>query len=211
MADAWGMTVALLVGFLTSAGLIVAIGAQNAFVLRQGLRREYVAAVVLVCASADALLITSGVLGLGEPLRRYPIAVDIARYAGSAFLLCYGVLAARRAFRPAELVAADTDRSSLRAVVLTCLGFTFLNPHVYLDTVLLLGSIANQYRAAGEQWWFAVGAVAGSVAWFVGLGWGAHRLAPVFARPRAWRLLDGAITVMMLGLGGWLVLGGPAT
>lgn len=205
------MSIAFLVGFVTSAGLITAIGAQNAFVLRQGVRREHVVAVVIVCAGADALLISSGVAGLGEPLHRYPAAVDVARYAGSAFLLCYGVLAARRALRPAALVAGDAARASLRAVVLTCLGFTFLNPHVYLDTVLLLGSIANQYRHAGEQWWFAVGAIGGSVAWFTGLGLGARRLAPLFARPRSWQVLDGLIATMMLGLGGWLALSGPAT
>ncbi|MGH3360309.1 MAG: LysE/ArgO family amino acid transporter [Nocardioidaceae bacterium] len=204
------MSIAFVIGFVTSAGLITAIGAQNAFVLRQGIRREYVVAVVIVCASADALLIGLGVAGLGEPLRRYPIAVDVARYAGGAFLLCYGVLAARRAWRPGGLVASESARTSLRAVVLTGLGFTFLNPHVYLDTVLLLGSIANQYRAAEEQWWFGAGAIAGSVAWFTGLGWGARVLAPIFARPRAWQVLDGLIAAMMVGLGGWLVVGGPA-
>lgn len=200
---------AFLVGFATSAGLIVAIGAQNAYVLRQGVRREYVAAVVIVCAGADALLISAGVAGLGAPLRDYPAAVEVARYAGSAFLLAYGVLAARRAMRRSTLVIGDEPDSSLRVVVLTCLAFTFLNPHVYIDTVLLLGSIANQY-GDGRQWWFGAGAIAGSMAWFIALGWGARLLSPLFARPLAWRVLDGVIAAMMVSLGGWLVLGGPA-
>ncbi|UYM06463.1 LysE/ArgO family amino acid transporter [Solicola gregarius] len=203
------MNLAFLIGFATSAGLIIAIGAQNAYVLRQGLRREYVAAVVVVCAGADMLLISVGIVGLGEPLRAYPTAFEAVRYAGAAFLLCYGVLAARRAMRPAELVASGGQRASLRVVVLTCLGLTFLNPHVYLDTVLTLGSIANQYRS-GEQWWFGAGAVAASLTWFVSLGWGARLLGPLFSRPRAWRILDAMIAAMMLGLGGWMLAGGPA-
>lgn len=203
------MNLAFLVGYVTSAGLIIAIGAQNAFVLRQGLRREYVWAVVVVCSVADAVLISAGVIGLGAPLRDHDIAVEVARYAGSAFLLCYAVLAARRALRPGELTAADGPRASLRVVVLTCLGFTFLNPHVYLDTVLLLGSIGNQY-AGVHRWWFGIGAIVGSMSWFVALGWGAKLLAPLFARPRAWQVLDGLIATMMVSLGGWLLVGGPA-
>lgn len=203
------MDIAFLVGFATGIGLIVAIGAQNAFVLRQGIRREHVAAVVLICIGADVLLISSGVAGLGSSLRGHEVALEIARYAGSTFLLGYGVLAARRALRPSGLIAGDAAASSLRSVVLTCLGFTFLNPHVYLDTVLLLGSVANQY-GAGRQWWFGAGAVAGSIAWFVGLGWAARTLAPLFARPRAWQFLDGGVAAIMFGLGGWLALGGAA-
>lgn len=204
------MNTAFLIGFVTSAGLIIVIGAQNAYVLRQGIRREYVVAAVLVCASADILLISAGVFGLGEPLRQHEYAVEVARYAGSAFLVGYGVLAARRALRPGGLVASDGPDTSLRVVVLTCLGFTFLNPHVYLDTVLLLGSVANQY-GDGRQWAFGGGAIAASITWFALLGWGARRLAPLFATPRAWQVLDGLIAAMMLGLGGWLALGGPAT
>lgn len=200
---------AFLIGFATSAGLIIAIGAQNAFVLRQGLRREYVAAVVVVCAAADMVLISAGIAGLGEPLRTYPVALDIVRYGGAAFLLTYGVLAARRVMRPAELVAAGGERATLRVVVLTCLGLTFLNPHVYLDTVLMLGSIANQYRS-GEQWSFGAGAILASLTWFVSLGWGARLLGPLFSRPSAWRVLDGVIAAIMLGLGGWMIAGGPA-
>lgn len=200
---------AFLVGFATSLGLIVAIGAQNAYVLRQGVRREYVLAVVAVCALADVLLITAGVAGLGAPLRDHPGAVEAARYAGSAFLLTYGVLAARRAMRRNALVVDGEARVSLRVVVLTCLAFTFLNPHVYIDTVLLLGSIANQY-GGGRQWWFGAGAIVASMTWFVALGWGARLLSPLFARPAAWRVLDGAVATIMMGLGCWLLLGGPA-
>ncbi|UPK74238.1 LysE/ArgO family amino acid transporter [Nocardioidaceae bacterium SCSIO 66511] len=203
------MLLPLVIGFATSAGLIIAIGAQNAFVLRQGLRREYVAAVVIVCAAADMILISAGIAGLGEPLRAHPGLIDAVRYVGAAFLLAYGLLAARRALRPGELVAAGGPRDSLRAVVLTCLGLTFLNPHVYVDTVLMLGSIANQYQS-GEQWWFGAGAIAASLTWFVSLGWGARLLGPLFSRPRAWRVLDAGIAAVMFGLGGWLVVGGPA-
>lgn len=199
---------AFLVGFATSAGLIIAIGAQNAYVLRQGIRREYVVAVVSVCAAADILLISAGVFGLGAPLREHPVAVEVARYGGSAFLLTYGVLAARRAMRRSVLVVGDEPRASLRVVVLTCLAFTFLNPHVYIDTVLLLGSIANQY-GDGRQWWFGAGAITASLSWFIALGWGARVLSPLFAKPLAWRILDGLIAAMMVSLGGWLVLGGP--
>lgn len=202
-------TAAFLVGFVTSVGLIVAIGAQNAYVLRQGIRREYVAAVVIVCAVADMLLISAGIAGLGAPLRDYPGAVEVARYAGSAFLLTYGVLAARRAMRGDVLVVEDGARTSLRVVVLTCLAFTFLNPHVYIDTVLLLGSIANQY-GGGRQWSFGAGAIAGSLSWFIALGCGARVLSPLFAKPVAWRVLDGGIATIMVALGGWLAVGGPA-
>jgi len=203
------MNVAFVIGFATSAGLIIAIGAQNAFVLRQGLRREYVAAVVVICASADAVLVSAGVFGLGAPLRTYPVMVEIIRYAGCAFLLGYGLLATRRAIRPSHLVAAGEPQSSVRVVLLTCVAFTFLNPHVYLDTVLMLGSIANQY-GDGDQWWFGAGAVCASAAWFASLGWGARLLGPLFTRPHAWRILDGTIAAIMFVLGGWMLVGGPA-
>lgn len=203
------MNVAFLIGYATSVGLIVAIGAQNAFVLRQGLRREHVTAVVVICASADAALVSAGVFGLGASLRTYPALVEIIRYVGCAFLLGYGILATRRAIRPSGLVAAEEAQSSLRVVLLTCLAFTFLNPHVYLDTVLMLGSLANQYTD-GEQWWFGAGAVAASVTWFACLGWGARLLGPLFTRPHAWRIFDGLIAAIMFGLGGWMLVGGPA-
>ena len=186
-------------GLALGLGLIVAIGAQNAFVLRQGLRREHVAAVVAVCALSDIALIGAGVLGAGEALSRVPWLIPVVCFAGAAFLLCYGVLAARRALRPAALLPDATGaRTGLAVTVGTCLALTWLNPHVYLDTVVLLGSMASTY---GEHRWpFAAGAAIGSAVWFVGLGFGARLLRPVFARPAAWRVLDGVIAVVMSAL-----------
>ena len=184
-------------GLALGLGLIVAIGAQNAFVLRQGLRLEHVAAVVAVCAVSDVVLILAGVLGAGAVLGRLPWLVPVVCFAGAAFLLGYGVLAARRAMRPGALVpdAAGT-RAGLAVTVGTCLALTWLNPHVYLDTVVLLGSTASTY---GEhRWQFAAGAGLGSVLWFTGLGYGARLLRPVFARPAAWRVLDGGIAAVMV-------------
>lgn len=186
-------------GFLACAGLIVAIGAQNAFVLRQGLRREHVAVVVALCAGADALLITAGVAGLGGVVSAHPAALTVTKLAGAAFLLVMGGLAARRAWRPGHLDPAASAPTGRAGVVLACLGFTFLNPHVYLDTVVLLGAMANQHPDAG-RWLFAAGAAGASIAWFAALGFGAGRLGPVFARPAAWRWLDGGIAVAMIGL-----------
>jgi L-lysine exporter family protein LysE/ArgO len=188
--------IAVASGLALGMGLIVAIGAQNAFVLRQGLRLEHVAAVVAVCALSDLALIVAGVLGAGAALSRVPWLIPVVCLAGAAFLLCYGVLAGRRAMRPSALLpdAAGT-RAGLAATVGTCLALTWLNPHVYLDTVVLLGSMASTY---GEQrWQFAAGAGVGSAIWFTGLGYGARLLRPVFARPAAWRVLDGVIAVVM--------------
>jgi L-lysine exporter family protein LysE/ArgO len=195
---------ASLVGFATGLTLIVAIGAQNAFVLRQGIRREHVLPVVLVCALADAVLISAGVAGLGVLVTRHPVVTEVIRYGGSGFLIAYGLLAVRRAFRPSAMVASDQASGTLRAALLTCLGFTFLNPHVYLDTVVLLGSIANQYDG---PWVFAVGAVAASFTWFFALGYGAKRLSGYFARPRSWQILDGLIAAVMFALAARLLIG----
>ena len=200
--DAVSTTPALLAaasGFALGLGLIVAIGAQNAFVLRQGLRLEHVAAVVAVCALSDLALIMAGVLGAGAALDRVPWLVPAVCFAGAAFLLCYGALAARRVLRPDALVPdAAGARTGLAVTVGTCLALTWLNPHVYLDTVVLLGSMASTY---GEhRWEFAAGAGVGSVVWFTGLGYGARLLRPVFARPAAWRVLDGVIAVVMTAL-----------
>jgi L-lysine exporter family protein LysE/ArgO len=184
-------------GFAASLVLIVAIGAQNAFVLRQGLRREHVLAVVLVCAVSDLLLILAGIGGLGAVVTARPAAVEVVRWAGAAFLLGYALLAARRALRPGGLRPADRAPATLRATVLTCLALTYLNPHVYLDTVLLLGAVAQQHP---HRWVFGLGAAAASVVWFTALGLGARRLAPVLARPAAWRVLDGLIAVVMLAV-----------
>ena len=194
-------------GLALGLGLIVAIGAQNAFVLRQGLRLEHVAAVVAVCALSDLALIFAGVLGAGAALSRVPWLIPVVCFAGAAFLLCYGALAARRALRPGALLPdAAGARTGLAVTVGTCLALTWLNPHVYLDTVVLLGSMASTY---GEhRWQFAAGAALGSVVWFTGLGFGARLLRPVFARPAAWRVLDGGIAVVMAALAVSLVVRG---
>jgi L-lysine exporter family protein LysE/ArgO len=191
------MTSPLLVGFLTSFTLIAAIGAQNAFVLRQGIRRSFVGPVVAVCAVADAVLIVAGVLGIGGLVQAAPWFLDVVRWGGVIFLLGYAALAARRAFRPDALRAAGGGVASVGAAVGAAGALTFLNPHVYLDTVLLVGSVANQH-GPDDRWVFAAGAVMASLVWFTALGYGARLLAPVFARPSAWRVLDGGIAVLMV-------------
>src|SRR4051794_15353792 len=193
------MLAAALSGFLTGLSLIVAIGAQNAFVLRQGLRRRHVLLVVAVCASSDLMLILAGVAGIGTVVERAPAVLVVVRWFGAAFLLGYGLVAARRALRGGRLEAAADRQLSARAVLVTALAFTWLNAHVYLDTVLLVGSIASTYGAAG-RWWFAAGAGTASIGWFTALGFGARVLTPVFRRPHAWRVLDGGIAVVMVAL-----------
>jgi L-lysine exporter family protein LysE/ArgO len=197
---------AALAGLGLGLSLIVAIGAQNAFVLRQGLRLEWVGPVVAVCTLSDAVLILAGVGGVGALVAAVPSLLTVIRFAGAAFLLCYGLLAARRALRPGTLRADGTtgERAGLAATLLTCLALTWLNPHVYLDTVVLLGSVAATH--GGERWWFGAGAAVGSLLWFTGLGFGARLLRPVFARPAAWRVLDALIAVVMVALAGALVL-----
>lgn len=199
------MTSPLLLGFLASLTLIAAIGAQNAFVLRQGIRREHVVPVVALCTVSDMVLIAAGIAGIGALVAAHPAAIDVATYGGAAFLLGYGLLAARRALRPSALVPADAAPARLGAVLLTCAAMTFLNPHVYLDTVVLLGALANEQRDG--RWLFGVGAVTASAVWFVTLGWGARRLSGVFATPRTWRILDGIIAATMLALAASLLLG----
>jgi L-lysine exporter family protein LysE/ArgO len=193
-----------LAGFAASAVLIVAIGAQNAFVLRQGLRREHVLPVVLTCALSDLLLIMAGIGGLGAVVTARPGAVTVIRWVGAAFLIAYAFLAARRAWRPAALDPAGRAPATLRATLLTCLALTYLNPHVYLDTVLLLGSIAQRHP---HRWLFGAGAAAASLVWFTALGFGAQRLAPALGRPSAWRILDALIAVVMLGVAANLLIG----
>lgn len=180
-------------------GLIVAIGAQNAFVLRQGLRGEHVAPVVVVCAVSDIALIAGGVAGTGALLEQVPELVDVMRWAGAAFLVGYGAVAARRALRPAGALRAEVaERTPLTSTLLTAAALTWLNPHVYLDTVVLVGSVAATH---GElRWYFGAGAAAGSLLWFTALGAGARLLRPVFARPRAWRALDALIAAVMVTL-----------
>ncbi|MEH1017129.1 LysE/ArgO family amino acid transporter [Micromonospora sp. CPCC 206060] len=193
-----------LAGFGFSFALIVAIGAQNAFVLRQGLRREHVLPVVAICVVADAALMAAGIAGLGAALADTPAALTVTRWGGCAFLLGYAVLAARRAVRPGALTPLDHPPATLRATLLACLAFTFLNPHVYLDTVVLLGAVAHQDP---NRWVFGAGAATASLVWFAGLGLGARRLAPVLARPAAWRVVDGAIAAVMAALGVSLAVG----
>ncbi|WP_347059801.1 LysE family transporter [Blastococcus sp. HT6-30] len=197
---------AAVTGLGMGLSLIVAIGAQNAFVLRQGLRMEHVTVVVAVCAVSDAVLILLGVAGNSWLSARLPDAITAIRLGGAAFLLGYAALAARRALRPSSFAvdAGGGTRNGLLATVLTCVALTWLNPHVYLDTVLLLGSVADSHD--GGRWWFATGAVVGSLLWFSALGYGARLLRPLFARPAAWRVLDAAIAVVMAGLGLGLLL-----
>ncbi|MGO4584722.1 LysE/ArgO family amino acid transporter [Arthrobacter sp. 2RAF6] len=198
-------------GLGTGLALIVAIGAQNAFVLRQGIRGEHIGAIVAVCAISDAVLIAAGVLGTGALLTAAPAAVVVLRYVGAAFLVTYGVMAARRILKPQALMSAEpgpsgAGRSGLAAALATVMALTWLNPHVYLDTVLLLGSVANA-QGPGLQWWFGGGAMLGSILWFCSLGFGAKLLRGFFARPASWRVLDGGIAVTMVGLGVGLALG----
>lgn len=233
---------ALVAGIGLGFSLIVAIGAQNVFVLRQGIRREHVFIVAAICAVSDALLIAAGVGGMGAALQAAPWLVGVARWAGAAFLVGYGVLAARRALRgtesglvveedipsagpgapqarletaaPAERAGVSMRRSAatrpadvapaVLPVVLTCLALTWLNPHVYLDTVVLLGSVGATH--GDQRWTFALGAALASVAWFFSLAYGARLLGGVLASPRAWRILDGIIAMVMLAIAISLVL-----
>ena len=193
-------------GFLTCLALIVAIGAQNAFVLRQGLRGEHVAAVVAVCTVSDMVLIAAGIAGVGALITAHPKALTLIRFTGAAFLIGYGLLAARRAWRPGgSLTPREQGPARLLEVLVTCLALTWLNPHVYLDTVVLLGALANEHREG--RWLFGVGAVTASAVWFFGLGFGARRLAGWFATPTTWRVLDGIIAATMIGLGVWMAVG----
>jgi len=193
-------------GLALSLGLIVAIGAQNAFVLRQGLRREHVASVVLFCALSDALLIAAGVLGMAQALGERPMVAQALALAGAVFLAVYGWQALRRALQQNGLSAnEDGDGLSWAAAMAQAAAFTLLNPHVYLDTVLLVGSIGAQ-QPAGLQPWFVAGASSASLLWFCALGFGARWLAPLFAQPRAWQVLDILIGLTMWVLSGMLVM-----
>jgi L-lysine exporter family protein LysE/ArgO len=213
----------LLAGLGLGFSLIIAIGAQNLFVLRQGLRREHVVLVAAICAVSDAALIALGVSGIGLVLNAVPWLIDVVRWAGAVFLVVYGLLAARRAWRPSGhtleaegSAAADppaaggSATTAIRArtkalpVALTCLALTWLNPHVYLDTVFLLGTVANTHGDA--RWVFAAGAMTASFVWFFGLAVGARYLSRWLSTPRAWRILDAVIAVVMIGIGISLVL-----
>ena len=192
-------------GLLTGLSLIVAIGAQNAFVLRQGLRRSHVGLVVAICALSDVVLIVAGVAGIGVLVDRAPWAIEVIRWLGVAFLTVYGIGSLLRARRPQTLTVGDGFVESRGGVVARAVALTWLNPHVYLDTVLLLGSIAGTYGHSG-RWWFAVGACAASIGRFAALGYGARLAAPRLANPRAWQVLDVAIGLVMLAIAARLAL-----
>ena len=196
--------VAALAGFSLGFSLILAIGAQNAFVLRQGLRREHVFPIVLTCALSDALLIAAGVAGFGALARAVPWLETVMRYGGAAFLVVYGGRAFLAAWRGGEVLEAGQAAGSLRKALLTCLALTWLNPHVYLDTVVLLGAVSAQYD---DRLSFALGAMTASFVFFFSLGYGARLLAPLFARPVAWRILDILVGAVMWGIAAKLILG----
>jgi L-lysine exporter family protein LysE/ArgO len=193
------------VGFGVGLSLIVAIGAQNAFVLRQGLTRSHVLPIVAVCAVSDAILILAGISGIGALLEHAPSLITFVRIAGAVFLLSYAVFAAKRALRPQTLAPDQHGNGSRLTAITMALALTWLNPHVYLDTVVLMGSIANGRGEIG-RWWFAAGAITASAIWFAALGYGAQLLTPLFAKPNAWRILDAIIAVMMTVLGVSLLL-----
>lgn len=204
----------MLLGFGTGLSLIVAIGAQNAFVLRQGILRQHVLPIVLICGLTDALLEILGIAGIGFVVERAPVVLEVIRWGGVAFLLWYAWGAARRAMRPGVLVADEgdaagsgSDAGSLKRVVLACLAITYLNPHVYLDTMVLMGSVGN---AQGDpaRWWFAIGGGVASIIWFAVLGYGARALTRFFATPRSWQILDWIIVVVMLVIAGRLAFEG---
>lgn len=198
------MVQAALAGFYLGFSLILAIGAQNAFVLRQGLRRAHVGPVVLTCAISDAVLIALGVTSFAVIAELMPWVAPLFRYGGAAFLVFYGGRSFLHAWRGGEtLLAADAGGGTLKSAVLTSLALTWLNPHVYLDTVILIGTIATQYGE--DSLWFGVGAVVSSFVFFFSLGYGARALAPVFARPRAWQVLDILIGLVMWAIAAKLV------
>lgn len=195
---------ALISGFLLSAALIMAIGAQNLFVLRQGLKREHVGPIVLFCGFADLALIAAGVAGIGAFLTAIPQLVMVATLAGAAFLGWYGLNALRRMAVPEAMAPGTTPRLTLRRALSMTAAFTFLNPHVYLDTMLLMGTIGAA-RPVAMRPFFVLGAALASFAWFAALGFGARLLRPVFAKPAAWRVLDAGVGFIMLALAASLI------
>ncbi|TFD54004.1 amino acid transporter [Cryobacterium frigoriphilum] len=197
-----------LLGLGTGLALIIAIGTQNAFVLRLGIAgtNRTIAAAVAVCAFSDAVLILAGIVGIGALVETAPGALVVIRFLGAAFLLAYGLFALVRVFRPKALVASSTGGITMKAAVLTIVALTWLNPHVYLDTLIFLGSVANQQGEAA-RWWWGGGAIAASFVWFTSLGFGARLLRPFFARPSSWRVLDGIIAAVMLALGVRMAIG----
>ena len=191
-------------GFLTGLSLIMAIGAQNAFVIRQGLTKKHVLLVVAICAVSDAVLILVGVAGLGAVIAGLPWLLEIIRWFGVAYLSWFGIKSLLRAFKPQSLDASGVQSGSAKTVVLSVLGFTFLNPHVYLDTVILLGSIGNQFGP--DKWWFALGGALASVVWFSSIGFGARAASRFMAKPLFWKVLDLLIAAVMFGIAIMLAL-----
>jgi len=193
-------------GLLTGLSLIAAIGAQNAYVLRQGLAREHIGVVVAICSVSDLVLIVAGVAGVGTVVENAAWALDVVRWLGVAFLTAYGVTSLWRPRSPQSLLAEGAATTSLGGVVGRAVALTWLNPHVYLDTVLLLGALAAHQGPTG-RWWFAAGGCLASLVWFAGLGYGARLLSPLLARPRAWQVLDVIIGVTMLAIALKLAVG----
>ena len=190
---------AFLPGLLTGLSLIIAIGAQNAFVIRQGLTRQHVLLVVAICAVSDALLILLGISGLGVLIQSVPALLEVIRWFGVAYLTWFGIRSLRSAFRTQSLDASGVSQAtSAGKVAATALGLTFLNPHVYLDTVILLGSIGNQFGS--DKWWFAAGGIVGSFLWFFSIGFGAKAASGLMKKPVFWKILDSIIAVVMFSI-----------
>ena len=194
--------IALIPGFLTGLSLIVAIGAQNAFVIRQGLSRQHVFVVVAICAIADATLIALGIAGLGAIIQGLPWLLEGVRWFGVAYLTWFGIKSIRSAFKNEAMDTSGAQTTSLKKAVLAVLGFTFLNPHVYLDTVILLGSISNQF--ADDRWIFGFGALTASIVWFSAIGFGARAASRFMSKPIFWRVLDSLIAVVMFSIAFYL-------
>ena len=192
-----------LTGLVTGFALIIAVGAQNAFLLRQGIRGQQVLPIVVTCLVSDVVAITVGVAGLGVVLERWPAVLPISQVLGGVYLIAFGLHAAMRAWRPSTLETSDGAALTTGKAVLLTLALTWLNPHFYLDAVLMLGTVANSFGT--DRWWFLSGTLVASVLWFFGLGYGARLLRGLFARPAAWRVLDSAIAVVMGTLGVGLI------
>ena len=193
---------AFLPGFFAGLGLIVAIGAQNAFVIRQGLTRQHVFVVVAICAIADAALIALGIAGLGAIIQGLPWLLEGVRWFGVAYLTWFGIKSIRSAFKNEVMDIYGAQTTSLKKVVAAVLGFTLLNPHVYLDTVILLGSISNQF--AEDRWVFGLGAMTASIVWFSSIGFGAKAASRFMSKPIFWRVLDSLIAVVMFSIAFYL-------
>lgn len=198
---------AAVTGFGTGFSLILAIGAQNAFVLRQGLIRAHVFWVCMICALSDAILITIGVALTGTLSLAFPSIIIVLTWGGAAFLIVYGFLSFRRAFRPGTLRAAEQGAGTLGAAIITCLALTWLNPHVYLDTVGLIGAISTGFPSSAGKIAYTLGACLASFVFFFSLGYGARFLAPIFALPRAWAVLDVVIAIIMWTIAANLIFG----